>query len=91
MERVVSAIPLPGYRLRLRFTDGAEGEVDLSKLVGRGVFEAWRDEHVFRQVRVDPLTRTVVWPGGLDLCPDVLYHQVTGKPLPGQGPMAQAG
>jgi hypothetical protein len=85
MERIVSAIPLPGYRLRLRFTDGSEGEVDLSHLVGRGVFEAWRDEALFRQVRVDPLTRTVTWPGELDLDPDVLYHEVTGKPLPGQG------
>jgi hypothetical protein len=27
----------------------------------------------------------VTWPGELDLDPDVLYHEVTGKPLPGQG------
>jgi hypothetical protein len=91
MERIISATPLPSYRLRLRFTDGAEGDVDLSHLVGRGVFEAWRDETLFRNVSVDPLTRTVTWPGGLDLCPDVLYHQVTGKPLPGQAGLASAG
>ena len=91
MERIVSATPLPGYRLRLRFTDGAEGEVDLSHLVGRGVFESWSDESVFHRVSVDPLTRTVTWPDNIDLCPDVLYHQVTGKPLPGQAPAAQAG
>lgn len=83
MERITSATPLPGYRLRLTFTDGAEGLVDLSDLVGQGVFAAWRDERVFAQVAIDPLTRTVVWPGGIDLCPDVLYSKVTGKPLPG--------
>ncbi len=88
MERIVSATPLPGYKLRLRFTDGAEGEVDLSHLVGDGVFEAWRDESVFRQVRVDPMTRTVTWPGEIDLCPDVLYSKVTGKALPGQSEQA---
>lgn len=84
MVRVVTAIPLPGYRLRLTFTDGSSGEVDLSHLVGQGVFQAWRDVRVFEAVRIDPLTRTTVWPGNIDLCPDVLYSQATGKPLPGQ-------
>ena len=28
---------------------------------------------MFSQVSVDPTTGTLVWPGGLDLDPDVLY------------------
>jgi hypothetical protein len=28
---------------------------------------------VFRQVRVDPELRTIVWPNGFDLDPDVLH------------------
>lgn len=90
MTRIVSAMPLPRYRLRLRFTDGSEGVADLAHLVGKGVFEAWRDEGAFEAVAVDPLTRTVTWPGGIDLCPDVLYHQVTGKPLPGSAMMPRS-
>jgi hypothetical protein len=82
MIRIVDAIPLPGYRLRIRFTDGAQGEVDLSHLVGRGVFAAWRYPGEFEKVSVDPQSQTVCWPGGIDLDPDVLYANATGKPLP---------
>jgi hypothetical protein len=84
MVRLVTATPLADYRLRLTFTDGTSGEVDLAHLVGDGVFVAWKDQTVFAAVKVDPLTRTTVWPGNIDLCPDVLYSMVTGKPLPGE-------
>ena len=84
MPRIVKAKANPGYRLQLRFEDGAEGEVDLSDLVGKGVFAAWKDPAVFSKVLIDPETGTVAWPGGIDLCPDTLYHNVTGAPLPGE-------
>jgi hypothetical protein len=84
MVRIVTATPLPGYRLHLTFTDGSSGQVDLSHLLGQGVFKAWNDRAVFEAVQVDPLTRTTVWPGSIDLCPDVLYSMATGKPLPGE-------
>lgn len=37
MSRIVEVRPSDGYRIWLRFSDGAEGEVDLSDLAGRGV------------------------------------------------------
>ncbi len=37
-----SCKPKPNYVLWLRFDDGLEGEVDLSDLVGKGVFKAWK-------------------------------------------------
>ena len=83
MIRIAFAIAEPGYILHLSFTDGTKGRVSLAHLVGRGVFAAWNDPRVFEQVRVDPKTRTVCWPGNIDLDPDVLYAQATGKPLPG--------
>ena len=30
----------------------------------------------FREVKVDAETGTVVWPGGADLAPDMLYERV---------------
>jgi hypothetical protein len=33
-------------------------------------------------VKVDPEAGTIVWPNGVDLCPDVLYSEATGTPLP---------
>lgn len=67
--------PLDGHRLRITFSDGAIKDVDLGELLAEGgVFApiaARRD--VFERVRVNHETRTVEWPGDVDLDPDVLY------------------
>jgi hypothetical protein len=76
VHRIASARPLPGYRLSIRFEDGVEGEVDLTDLVGKGVFSAWTDPVEFAKVSIDPQTHTVTWPGGIDLCPESLYQDV---------------
>jgi hypothetical protein len=68
----------PGYHIWVRFEDGVEGEVDLSDLAGKGVFKAWLEPGHFEQVFVDPQSRTVTWPGGLDLAPDALYEDIVG-------------
>jgi len=69
---------LEGYRVRLRYADGVEGEVDLSDLAGRGVFEAWNDRRFFESVRIDE-SGALAWGSDIDLCPDALYLRLTGK------------
>ena len=65
---------LEPYRLRLRFEDGTEGEVDVAALVSfDGVFADLLDPVTFRQVRVDEETGTIVWQSGADIDPAVLY------------------
>lgn len=81
MKKIVEAEPRKDYRLWVRFEDGVEGEVDLSDLVGDGVFERWEDAVEFRKVFIDAETDTVAWPGGIDLCPDSLYDDLVGAPL----------
>ena len=83
---VVEARPLEGLKLRLRFSDGKEGVVDLSALELPGLLSRLRDPGFFAQVRVDPELGAPVWPGGLDLDPLVLYAQAlgTGLPLPAE-------
>lgn len=66
------------YRLYIEFSDGAEGKIDLSDLVGQGVFEAWRDAEFFRKVRLGP-GRRIRWGKDIELCPDALYMRLTGK------------
>ena len=83
MPRIVRVEPKPTFRLFLRFEDGIEGEVDLSSLAGKGVFASWKSPGFFEKVSIDPETGTVAWPGGIDLCPENLYHDLTGAPLPG--------
>src|SRR6266852_1577298 len=82
-RRVKQVRYLGGYRLELRFTDGTKGELDFEgRVVGRGgVFGPLEDIVFFRQVKVDPEAGTIVWPNEVDLCPDVLYSLVTGKPI----------
>jgi hypothetical protein len=82
LKDLVAARPLDGYRLYLRFEDGAEGVVDLStQLNFRGVFEPLKDPAYFQMLRVDADLGTVVWPNGADLDPDVLYSVLTGVPI----------
>ena len=82
LKDIVEARPAGGYNLFLRFEDGVEGEVDLSKLIDfKGVFEPLRDVREVAKVRVDPEQGTVSWSNGADLDPDVLYSSLTGQPI----------
>ena len=79
--------PLAGYWLRILFSDGAVKDVDLGELLARGgVFSPIRENReVFEQVRVNPETKTIEWPGEVDLDPDVLYGRfepASGVPIP---------
>jgi hypothetical protein len=69
---VTDVQPLEGLRIQLTFSDGAVKQVDL---MGRGgVFAPIREHReIFEQVRVNPDSRTVEWPGEVDLDPEVIY------------------
>jgi len=67
------------YRIWIRFADGLEGEIDLTDIIGQGVFQRLQDPNEFGRVFVDPETQTVAWPGGIDLCPDTLYEDIQGQ------------
>ncbi len=82
MRDIVKAEPLDGYRLRLTFDDGVEGEVNVAELTDlTGVFEPLREPRCFRAVRVHQELGTVYWENGADLDPDVLYSLITGRPV----------
>ncbi len=72
MLRITAVEPLPEYRLRLTFNDGVTREVGLSDDLWGEMFEPLKDPDFFQQVRVDAESRTVVWPNGLGLDPEVL-------------------
>ena len=64
------------HRLRLRFEDGTEGQVDLSKWRWHGVFEPLADPDYFREVKLDDELGTIVWPNGADFAPEALQRWV---------------
>jgi hypothetical protein len=73
MVAVTHVEPLEGYKLRLGFDDGTERVVDLTDTLWGPMAEPLREPEYFRCVRVDPELRTIVWPNGFDLDPDVLH------------------
>jgi len=79
---VIQVRPLGGYRVYLRFKDGASGELDLSTMIRfDGVFAPVKDKDYFAKVSVNSDIGTICWPNGADLDPHVLYSAVTGKPV----------
>jgi hypothetical protein len=87
MVAVTNVEPLGGYRLGLWFDDGSEREVDLADELWGPMAEPLRDPELFRRVRVDPELRTIVWPNGFDMDPDVLHgdHEPARPPARASG------
>jgi hypothetical protein len=69
---------LPDYRIWIRYADGEEGEVDLSHLAGKGVFEQWEDEQKWKNVRIAD-DGAIRWSEEVELCPDATYMRLTGS------------
>jgi len=78
MHRIIAFKVLPQYRLELTFDDGTIGTVDLSYLVGKGLFSLWLNYDSFEQVKIGT-SGELVWGDQIDLCPDALYIKATGK------------
>jgi hypothetical protein len=78
MFRPVQVKALPNYRLWIKYADGVEGEIDLSDLVGKGVFALWQDPEAFAQVYIGS-DGQIAWSDEIDICPDSAYMTITGK------------
>ena len=76
MHAVTSVRHVSGFTLWLRFSDGTEGEIDLSDELWGPVFEPLAEPAVFAQVSVNPELRTITWPNGADFAPEFLYARV---------------
>ncbi|ESJ25363.1 MULTISPECIES: DUF2442 domain-containing protein [Cupriavidus] len=72
---------LPNYRLDVEFADGTRGIVDMSRDDFHGVFAPLADEAYFAKASI--ADGAVVWPNGVDIAPDAMYEDVTGRPLMG--------
>jgi hypothetical protein len=78
--RVEKVQALDGYRLKVRFIDGLEGEVHMATLLhspDAGVFAVLRDKSVFEQVFLQ--YGAVTWPGELDLAPDAMHDRIRAE------------
>jgi len=65
--------------IRIRFTDGTAGTIDLTDELWGEVFEPLKDIALFRRFRLDAELNTLVWPTGADLAPEFLYEKVAAR------------
>ena len=71
MVRIVEVQQIGGFEVRLKLSDGRTVDRDLKPLLQGRVFEAVKtNPEVFRSVTV--VDGTLVWPNGVDLCPDMI-------------------
>ncbi len=78
MIRPIEIKALTKYRIWIKYSDGNQGEVDLSEFVGRGVFKLWEDYSFFQKVSLGS-SGEIIWNDQIDLCPDSIYMKLTGK------------
>ncbi len=76
--KILETRPLDNYKIWLKFEDGTKGEVDLSHLTGKGVFEFWNDYEKFKKISIEN-GRSISWSDEIDMDADSLYLKLTGK------------
>jgi hypothetical protein len=82
LQDIVEVRYMENYQIYLKFENGKEGIVDLSKLIEfKGIFASLENLDYFKTVQINPEWGTIYWENGADLDPDVLYSIVTGQPI----------
>ena len=80
IPRIATANPLEGYRVLVEYDNGQRGTADLSALVAKGPFCAWRNREYFESVY--PRGSSLAWGNGeIDVAPETVYMWATGASL----------
>ena len=77
MNRPNKVAALPGFRIRVNYSDGVDGVIDLSADVGRGVFAPLADEAFFQTVHIGRYGQ-IAWSEDIEICPDAAYQEIMG-------------
>jgi hypothetical protein len=72
LPRITRLEFLGDYQVRLTFSDGFVGALDLQPAISGEIFAPLNDAALFRQAAIRH--GTLVWPNDADLCPDVLRY-----------------
>ncbi len=71
---------IENYKVHFVFSDGIEAEIDLSHYCKKpGIFKMLNNIDFFRDFSINEVLGTIVWKNGLDISPESLYFQATGK------------
>ncbi len=79
MPILIDVKPLDNYQIRVKYSDGVEESVDLSRFPAIDVSAFWSHHQEFLGVYIGP-NGEIAWKAGdIELCPDSIYHEITGK------------
>lgn len=71
---VIEVNPESNLTLKVRFSDGIEGQVRFLPTHLTGVFTSLKDPNFFKKVGIED--GAVTWPGEIDLAPDAMYAAI---------------
>ncbi len=77
MPKLVSVEPRDSRKIFLKYDDGVEGQVDLTKTIERNVFDDLNDLKEFSKIYFNENTDELCWPCGVRMCTNALYRQVS--------------
>ena len=78
----VSVEARDGYKIWLSFSDGVEGEIDVSDVAHYEWFKPWQDRRVFENVRItSPLDISWNDDFNMTMCTISLYAELSGVPF----------
>jgi Protein of unknown function (DUF2442) len=70
----ITSLKLTGtYSFIVSFDDNTSQEIDLNGMLYGELYEPLNNPDFFKQVRIDPEIKTLVWPNGADFDPAVLH------------------
>lgn len=75
---VVEVRSIAPRELSVRFEDGLSGVLHIDLSFCTGVFDPLRSDQLVGRAQV--LDGVLVWPNGLDLAPDTMYHEIKRSP-----------
>ncbi|MBU0560355.1 MAG: DUF2442 domain-containing protein [Bacteroidetes bacterium] len=81
MKIPVLVKPLEHYKLYIKYSDGLSGEINLEHLKNKPEFAKLVEEDFFNKVRIDGITKDLLWDDGISLCKNALYKQLELKNL----------
>ncbi len=71
--KILKAIPVEHYKLKVTFSSGETLLCDLTGKLSGELFEPFKDVIFFNHVAIDD-SGACFWPNKADLCPDFLYE-----------------
>lgn len=70
--------PLKGYQIRVKFSDGVQGKVDLSRFLNNRLFRFWKKYSLFKKVAIGSKGE-LIWNDKIGLDGLEIYLKITGK------------